>query len=105
MSVRLRLPSRRAQELVEFDWSGLRFTVGVGRFHGGRVAEVFLSAHKIGSPVEALARDAAIILSLALQHGAPLEVLQSALTTDQDGRPASLIGAALAALEGCHVCG
>jgi hypothetical protein len=48
--------------------------------------------------IEAVARDAAIIVSIALQHGADIEVISHALTRDDDGRPASLIGAAVEAL-------
>ncbi|WOJ89860.1 hypothetical protein RZS28_00655 [Methylocapsa polymorpha] len=98
MTSRERLPHRRRQESFEFFHAALGFTLGVGRYHDGRVGEIFLSAHKVGSPIEALARDAAIVLSIALQHGADLDVIRSALTSDSDGGPASLIGAAIDAL-------
>jgi hypothetical protein len=66
----------------------------------GRVAEIFLSSHKPGSPIEAVARDAAITTSLALQHGGALETIRAALTRDHDGGPATLLGAALVKLAG-----
>jgi hypothetical protein len=59
---------------------------------------VILSSHKPGSPIEAIARDAAVTVSIALQFGAPLETIRAALTKDHDGGPATLLGAALDAL-------
>jgi hypothetical protein len=98
MSERERLPNLRRQESLEFWHGGLGFTLGIGFRPDGRVAEMFISAHKVGSPIEAIARDAAIILSIALQHGADVEVIRRALTQDHGGAPASLVGAALEAL-------
>jgi hypothetical protein len=43
-------------------------------------AEVFIMGPKAGSSVEAVARDASVILSIALQYGAPVEVLQHSIT-------------------------
>ena len=48
-----------------------------------------------GSATEAIARDAAILVSIALQYGAALETIRAALTKDHDGSPATAIGAAL----------
>jgi hypothetical protein len=56
------------------------------------VAEVFIMSRKIGSGVEAIARDAAILVSLALQHGCPLSTISLALTRNEDGSPQSLMG-------------
>jgi hypothetical protein len=67
----------------------------VSRYHDGRAAEVFISSRHVGSPLEALARDTAILCSLALQFSVPIETIRSALTKDHDGGPATLLGAAL----------
>jgi hypothetical protein len=68
-------------------------------FHrDGRIAEIFLSARHVGSPLEAIARDAAIVASIALQFGADLGTIRDSLTRDHDGGPATLLGAALDAL-------
>jgi hypothetical protein len=56
------------------------------------VAEVFLTSRKIGSSFEAIARDAAILMSLALQHGCPLDTIRHALTRNADGTAQSLMG-------------
>jgi hypothetical protein len=62
---RERLLNRRLPEVVQF---GL-YVADIGRFDDGRLAEVFLTAAKTDTGVEASARDAAIIASLAFQYG------------------------------------
>jgi hypothetical protein len=100
MTARERLPNRRACESCEFRHAGFVFTLCAGSYPDGRVAETFLSSHKPGSPIEAIARDAAVTISIALQFGADLQTIRSALTRDHDGGPATLLGAALDALAG-----
>ena len=95
MSTRQRLPNRRACESLEFEHAGLGFTLCARSYPDGRVAEIFLSSHRPGSPIEAIARDAAVTVSIALQFGADLETIRQALTKDHDGGPATLLGAAL----------
>ncbi len=64
-----------------------------------RVAEIFVTPdRKVGTPLETVARDSMILVSFALQHGASLESLQSAMTRDHDGGPASVAGAAIDAV-------
>jgi hypothetical protein len=92
MTARERLPNRRQCESFEFRHAGHRFTLCAGSYPDGRVAEIFLSSHKPGSPIEAIARDAAVTV------GADLETIRAALTRDHDGGPATLLGAALDAL-------
>ena len=97
--IRHRLPDRRRGETFDFFHSNLGFTATIGRYRDGRIGEVFLSAHKSGGALEAVARDAAIIVSIALQHGSDLGTLRRAVTRDHSGTPAALIGAALDAIE------
>jgi ribonucleoside-diphosphate reductase alpha chain len=97
-SCRESLPNRRQSEILAFDHEGNRFTLGFSRFHDGRIAEIFLSSNRPGSVIEAIGRDAAIVTSLALQHGGDLETIRRALTKDHDGGPATLLGAALDAI-------
>jgi ribonucleoside-diphosphate reductase alpha chain len=59
------------------------------------VAEVFLSSHKSGSQADANARDSAVVCSLALQHGAPVETIKHALLRDANGCASSPLGVAL----------
>jgi hypothetical protein len=90
MSERERLPNRRAAEMFDFEHGGRRWTATVSRFPDRRVAEIFLDTPKVSSIGE-LAAEAAIVASLALQSGCPLETLRHAL----DGRDAGPLGAAL----------
>jgi len=94
MAERERLPNRREAELLDFEHGGRRWTATAGRFADGRLAEIFLDAAK-ESPLVELAQESAIVASLAMQSGCPLEVLRHALA----GRGAGPLGAALALIE------
>jgi hypothetical protein len=102
----MRLPDRRAVERFEFGFSGQLYTACLGRFNDGGIAEIFLSGNRrSGSMVEGMARDEAVLLSLALQYGCPVDVILAALGRRElviDGKLvdvewASPIGAAVAA--------
>jgi hypothetical protein len=94
MSKRERLPDRRGAELVDFEHDRRRWTVTIGRYPDGRVAEVFIDGPK-ESPIIALAQDGALAASLALQSGCPLDTLRRAL----DGREAGPLEVALALID------
>jgi streptomycin 6-kinase len=100
MTSRQRLPDRRRGESFEFYHCNLGFTATIGRYRDGRIGELFINSHKSSGDLEALARDAAIIVSIALQHGADLGTIRRALTRDGNDDPATLIGAALDAIDG-----
>jgi hypothetical protein len=93
MSQRHRLPNRRAHQVIPFEFGGIGFTAGIGRYNDERLAEVFIDSTKMGSAVEANAKAGAIILSLALQHGVDLGTIAHALSKNGGGRPTSPIGA------------
>jgi hypothetical protein len=87
------LPQRRAA--VTFDlrfWSQL-FTFTVGLYPDGTLGEVFIAGGKTGQDIQSTARDAAVVLSLALQHGIPIETIRHAVTRDGFGAAASILGA------------
>lgn len=98
------LPARRGHEVFEFDFSrgphdpGTRYTAGVGRYADGRISEVFLDCHKLGSAMTDDARGAAMTVSIALQHGVPIASLAAGLAHYEDGRPCGLIGRLMDAL-------
>jgi hypothetical protein len=48
--------------------------------------------------MQSVARDAAILLSLALQHGVTVESIRHAITRNGNGAPASVVGAVVDAL-------
>lgn len=95
MPDRKRLPDRRAHELISFGHLGMRYVAGIGRFENGALAEVFLNVEKIGTAIDAQARDAAILASLALQHGVPAAEIRHALTRNTDGTASGALGALL----------
>ena len=92
---RERLPNRRLHELVDFEHGQFRCTAGIGRYADGRLAEVFLNVAKDGTALDTTGRDAAILASFALQHGASAEELRRALTRDAAGRPSGPLGTLL----------
>ncbi len=89
---RTHLPPRRAHESLSFDHGGFAYIAGIGSFDDGRLAEIFLNAAKSGTVVEAWARDAAVLASLALQHDVPAETIRRAVTRDEAGRAAGPVG-------------
>jgi ribonucleoside-diphosphate reductase alpha chain len=98
MGHRQALPNRRRCETFDFEHAGHQFSLTFSCYPDGRPAEIFLSSQHVGSPIEAIAHDAAVTVSIALQHGAHLSTIYAALTKDHDGGPATLLGAALAAI-------
>jgi hypothetical protein len=97
---RRRLPNRRLCESFSFELDGLRFTASIGRFSDGGIGELFLTNHKSGNQSDTNARDAAIILSFALQHGADINEIRKALCRDSQGKALGPVGAALDLLGG-----
>jgi hypothetical protein len=102
------LADRRAHELIDVVYApkgrkAIPITLGLGRFADGAVAEVFLSQPKALSTdmeAEALLRDATILISKALEHGAPFAALQTAMTREDDDTPSSIVGCVLDAMAG-----
>jgi hypothetical protein len=90
---RVSLPNRRAHEVLKFQHWGLSYIVGLGRAHeNAPVTEIFLNSGKSGEQAQTLARDSAVLLSLALQHGTPIATMQKAITRNADGTPSGPIG-------------
>src|ERR1700704_6975379 len=96
VQLRRRLPQRRFHELWDFDSAGHRYTAGLGFFETGGLAEIFINVPgRSGSAIEAVARDAAILTSICLQHGASAETIRCALTRNSDGTAGGPVGALL----------
>jgi len=97
--MRERLPQRRPAEVVEFIHNGhlyratLGFYVAEDRLTPERLGEVFITAGKSGGHLDIAMHDAAIAVSLALQHGASPESLRHAFLRDAKGRPEGALGA------------
>lgn len=96
-ATRATLPNRRQSQTVAFTHRNHKH-YGTWSCFGPdltRPAEVFLDCGKPGSDVQAIARDAAVAVSLGLQYGVPLDALRGAITRLDDGSPASTLGTLL----------
>jgi ribonucleoside-diphosphate reductase alpha chain len=98
---RRRLPNRRPAVTEDIALGDMRLIATIGFDPAGAPAEVFLSGAKDGSGMAAILADAAVVISIALQHGIPAAALRKSmgrLPAAFDGpltMPASPIGAAL----------
>jgi hypothetical protein len=97
---RQRLANRRPCSTFSFECNGLTYSATIARFSDGRLAEIFLGNSKAGSHSDSAAKDSAVVASLALQHGVPLEVIRKALLRDSHGRASSPLGCALDLIAG-----
>jgi hypothetical protein len=70
MPARDRLPNRRPTETIALIGRVRDIASRSDIFPDGRAGEVFLGADRADSPLDVLASDAALLTSLALQHGA-----------------------------------
>ena len=93
MTNRQELPMRRHAETFTVDYNNMLYVVTIGRYPSGAIGEVFINFEKSGTMAEAIARDGAVLMSLGLQYGVPLENLKSAVTRDARGGPSSIVGA------------
>jgi hypothetical protein len=90
------LPNRRESETFKIRHGGQNtpFLITVGYYDDHQtIGEVFIAGSKSGSNFDAVARDGAILLSLCMQHGVPLETIKHAVTRERDGGASTIIGA------------
>ena len=107
---RARLPNRRESRIQTLGVGGQEFTACVGLDPVTcRPRELFLSGGKEGSQFDAMLADAAVVISVALQHGVPAGALAKSTariplgpvtpagldTPAPKSQPASPVGAAL----------
>lgn len=103
--MRERLLNRRAAETFEFTHitpAGVPqvFTATLGYYEDGRIGEVFLTCGRTGTDLDVATRDSAIALSLALQHGCPLQVVAPAFLRNARGVPEGPLGTLVDILTG-----
>ena len=97
---RATLPNRRPHETLRFRHWNMQYIAGLGRAHEhAPITEVFINVGKSGEQAQTLARDSAVLLSLALQYGTPLPVIARALMRNADGSPSGPIGALVDLME------
>lgn len=95
-SSRRRLPNRRQSDTFELEFRGRPFAISIGRQpNSSEPAEIFIHPHKVASDASDDARDIAVLLSIAMQYGVPLESMRDAVCRFDDGSPAGLAGAVL----------
>lgn len=97
---RSRLPQRRPTETFTFDHEGVKYIASFGRDNQGHIRELFLDAGKQGSSANIVAKECAVVLSLALQYRVPLETISDALPKLLNGQPAGPLGVALGHVQG-----
>jgi len=78
----------------------MEFVATISCFDDGALAEIFLTNGKVNSQADTAARDSAVIASIALQHGVPIETLRRALLRDSQGRASGPLGVALDLIAG-----
>lgn len=101
MTTRKTLPKRRPCETFSLKHGGQLYHVTAGYYYRatadyqavGEVGEVFISTNKVGTDIESMGRDLAVLMSLAVQHGCSFETMRNALTREHDGSPATIAGA------------
>ena len=92
-ATRRRLQQRRRAETFDLSFRNQLITITTGFYADGTLGEVFIDAGKSGQDVQSIARDAGVMLSIALQHGVPVADLRHAVTRDSSGAAASILGA------------
>ncbi len=101
MAERRALPNRRQSDIHDLEVASRVYSVGVGFFDDNTIGEVFISGPKVGSEMDAMLADAAILASLGLQYGVPPAALAKTMSRLATGPleaatvPASPLGAAM----------
>jgi len=80
LSERKRLPKRRRGFTQEATISGQKVYVRTGEYDDGKIGELFIDMAKAGSTIQGLLDTVAILTSLGLQHGVPLDEYVEAFT-------------------------
>lgn len=94
---REKLPERRTSENFTFDYypapgSLVSIDVSFGRDEAGAIKEVFVTTRKVGTNIDIMARDIAVLMSFLLQYGCDPKELLGVLSADHNGKPEGLAG-------------
>jgi hypothetical protein len=95
MTIRERLANRRPSWNFDIEVSGRNYRVSFSRFPDGRLAEIFINNNRVNSDSDTAAKDSAVVCSIALQYGAPVDVIRKALMRDSNDHPSGPLGLAL----------
>src|SRR5205823_8389116 len=72
---RRRLPKRRHGVTQEARIGGHKVFLRTGEYEDGTIGEIFIDMHKEGAALRSVMNCFAMLVSIALQYGVPLEVL------------------------------
>lgn len=92
MGARAHLPIRRPSLTVDLEYAGIAYLVTIGFDRQARLQEVFCRVRRPDFYADLIADDAAMPLSIALQHGVHPGELGHSMGR-HEGRPAMIIGA------------
>ena len=71
------LPQRRPHLVIQFEHDGQRYCGGYGVDQDLTIREIWLNSHKTSSFLDTVVCDAAVAVSIALQHGAKIETIKA----------------------------
>lgn len=77
---RKRLPKRRRGHTIEASVGNHTVVITTGEYDDGSVGEIFIDMHKEGSAFRSVMNCVAILTSLCLQHGVPLDLIVKRFT-------------------------
>ena len=97
---RRKLSNRRPSITFNFQCNALAYSATISRYPNGDLAEIFINNTKVGSDSDSAAKDSAVVCSLALQHGVPVNAIRKALLRDSRGKASSPLGCALDIIAG-----
>lgn len=89
---RLDLPDRRAGYTQKAAVGGHKLFLRTGEYADGRLGEIFVALHKEGAAFRGLMDNFAVAVSIALQHGVPLEEFVEAFTFTRFGPAGAVEG-------------
>ena len=73
-------PKRRSNETRSFRCDDHNYNATAGFYPNGALAEIFLDCGKVGTPLQVTAENAAILVSLLLQHSVNPETILHSVT-------------------------
>ena len=94
------LPTRRPAQTLTIVFGNQPLSVTAGFYDDGTLGEVFIDVAKSGADLAHIAHDAAVVISLAFQHGVSIETIRHAVTRDGNGAASSILGAVIDAIAG-----
>lgn len=95
------LDARRLTDTIKIKsrrLGGRSLYIGLHSFEEGTLAEAFLTGAKAGSQMDAMLREFATMLSLALQYGMPISAIKGVAQRETNGDPETAFGEAIDAL-------